>query len=158
MTRPGVLVEPLDPERCRDFVSLWVEGRVELGASHDVAARFAADGRVEAALARPGVHCLVASRDDRLVGDVPHGPHLGNRVGNVQGGALFGLAATAARRLVGGDQQLADGSLQFLRPGTGGDLRVSATLLRRGRTVSAVEAEVSCDGRVLVSGHFSLMA
>ena len=68
MTRPGLLVAPLTPERCRDFVSLWVESRVELGASHDVAARFAADGRVEAALARPGVHCLLATRDDRLVG------------------------------------------------------------------------------------------
>ncbi len=68
MTRPGVVVAPLTPDRCHDFVSLWVEGRVEMGASHDVAARFAADGRVEAAMARPGVHCLVATKDDRLVG------------------------------------------------------------------------------------------
>jgi GNAT superfamily N-acetyltransferase len=66
--RPGVVVAPLTPDRCPDFVSLWVDGRVELGASHDVAARFAADGRIEAALARPGVHCLVATRDDRIVG------------------------------------------------------------------------------------------
>lgn len=68
MTRPGVLVAPLSPDRTRDFVALWVESRVELGASHEVAARFAADGRVEAALARPGVHCLIAVKDNRVVG------------------------------------------------------------------------------------------
>jgi acyl-coenzyme A thioesterase PaaI-like protein len=95
---------------------------------------------------------------DRLIGTVSHGPHLGNRVGNVQGGALFGLTATAAGRLVGEGQQLADGSVQFLRPGTGGDLRVVATTVRRGRTVSAVDAVVECDGRVLVSAQFTLMA
>jgi len=95
--------------------------------------------------------------NDRLVGEVRHGPHLGNRIGNVQGGALFGLAATAARRLAGGGQQLADGSMQFLRPGTGGDLRVTATVVRRGRTVSYVDAVVESGGRTLVSAHFSLM-
>lgn len=95
--------------------------------------------------------------DTRLIGTVPHGPHLGNRVGNVQGGALFGLAATAATRLVGG-QQLADGSVQYLRPGTGGDLQVTATMVRRGRTVSAVDATVTCDRRELIGARFSLMA
>lgn len=68
MSRPSVLVSPLTHDRTRDLVSLWVEGRVEQGACQDVAARFAAQGKVEAALRRPGVHTFVATRDDRVVG------------------------------------------------------------------------------------------
>lgn len=97
-------------------------------------------------------------RGDQVVGVAPNGPHLGNRVGNVQGGALYGLAAVAAGRLVGADQRLADGAIQYLRPGTGEQLRVSATLVRRGRSVSFVDTLVEADDVAVASAHFTFMA
>lgn len=92
-----------------------------------------------------------------LIGTLSTGPHLGNRVGNVQGGSLYGLAATAAARLAGPEHQLSDGSMQFLRPGTGGELRVTATMLRRGRTISFVDTTIEQGGVLITSAHFTLM-
>ncbi|MDP9461880.1 MAG: PaaI family thioesterase, partial [Actinomycetota bacterium] len=47
------------------------------------------------------------------------GPELGNRVGHVQGGALYGIGLSAAARAVGPGFEPADGHWQFLRPGDG---------------------------------------
>lgn len=96
--------------------------------------------------------------ENRLVGTAALGPHLGNRIGMLQGGALYGLAATAAQRLAGPDLVLAEGSLQYLRPGQVGDLVVTATMTRRGRTAAFVDILVEIDGREVATGHHTFFA
>lgn len=86
------------------------------------------------------------STGDRVVGSAEIGPHLANRIGDVQGGALFGIAATAASRLVGEDLVLADAGMQYLRPVRGTRLVVTATTVRRGRSVGFVDARIEVDG------------
>lgn len=95
---------------------------------------------------------------DRLSGTATLGPHLGNRVGMLQGGALYGAMALTAQRLAGPDLMLAEGSLQYLRPGQGGRLRVTATMARRGRTAAFVETTAEIDGRRVAAGHHTFFA
>lgn len=95
---------------------------------------------------------------DRLIGTAPVGPHLGNRIGDVQGGAMYGAAATAARRLAAPGQTVVDGAMQYLRPGRGERLDVTARALRRGRRAEFVDADVSVDGRLAATARFTLLA
>lgn len=89
-------------------------------------------------------------------GTLQIGPELGNRVGHVQGGALYGaaaLAATQALDVVGAT--LADGHYQFLRPADGATLTAHGTVLRRGRGVAFVESRLSVDETLVGIGLFS---
>lgn len=68
MSRPPIIVTAVTPEATADFIPLWLDGRVEQGASQEVASRYANDGRVAAALARPEVFAFIARRDREAVG------------------------------------------------------------------------------------------
>lgn len=57
-------------EDLRDVTALWLEARVDGGTSPEVCARTVADGRLEAALRRPGVQAFVATLDGTPVGYV----------------------------------------------------------------------------------------
>ena len=70
VSRPPVVVLPVLPDRPDDLIGLWLVSRVEQGASLEAASRYAADGRVEAALRRPDVHAFVAERDHVPIGYV----------------------------------------------------------------------------------------
>lgn len=70
MSRAPIVVHPVSPDRPDALVGLWLAGRVEQGASLEAASRYAADGRVSGALARPEVHAFVATRDDKPLGYV----------------------------------------------------------------------------------------
>lgn len=95
---------------------------------------------------------------EHLTGSATLGPHVGNRIGVLQGGALYGVAALAAQRLAGPDMELAESSLQYLRPGDGRRLTVLATLTRRGRTVAFVDVSVEVDGRQIATGQHTFFA
>ncbi|MEK6594279.1 MAG: PaaI family thioesterase [Pseudomonadota bacterium] len=85
------------------------------------------------------------------------GPHLGNRVGHVQGGLLWGLAAATARAAVPRHPALSTISAWFVSPGRGKALRVRSKVLHAGRSFAVVRTEIkNADGtRVLevVSNH-----
>jgi acyl-coenzyme A thioesterase PaaI-like protein len=86
------------------------------------------------------------------------GPELGNRVGHVQGGALYGMglaAAARAARATGAALDPAEGSWQFLRPGDGVDLRVEATVTRSGRSAAFAAVTLTVDGRAVGAGQFA---
>ena len=84
------------------------------------------------------------------------GPELGNRVGHVQGGALYGAAALAAiRALDERDAVLVDGHYQYLRPADRSTLLADGEVLRRGRSVAFVEARLRTDAAELGRGLFS---
>ncbi|HSN41762.1 MAG TPA: acyl-CoA thioesterase domain-containing protein [Burkholderiales bacterium] len=88
---------------------------------------------------------------------VKNGPHIGNRVGHVQGGILLGLAAATAVAAVPRHPMLSGISSWFISPGKGKALRVRSKVLHAGRSFAVVRTEIkTADGtRVLetVSNH-----
>jgi acyl-coenzyme A thioesterase PaaI-like protein len=92
-------------------------------------------------------------------GEVTIGPELGNRVGHVQGGALYTAAARAAGQALGVEGwHLGEGSYQFLRPAEGRTLGARATVLRRGRSMAFVQAHTEVDGVAVGTGLFAFRA
>ena len=83
------------------------------------------------------------------------GPELGNRVGHVQGGALYGIGLAAATRAVGAGFEPADGSWQFLRPGAGELLVAEASVSRVGRKAAFASVRLTTDGRPVGAGQFA---
>ena len=85
------------------------------------------------------------------------GPHIGNRVGHVQGGALLGLAACNARAAVPAGMMLSNVSAWYISPGRGAALRLRSRILHAGRTTAVVRTEIKNAGgeRVLeaISNH-----
>jgi acyl-coenzyme A thioesterase PaaI-like protein len=95
-------------------------------------------------------------------GSLRIGPELTNRVGHVQGGALYGIgiaaaakAVTASRPAGGPLLEPADGSWQFLRPGDGAVLVAEATVSRVGRAAAFASVTVTVDGRAVGAGQFA---
>jgi acyl-coenzyme A thioesterase PaaI-like protein len=94
--------------------------------------------------------------DGHAAGALKNGPELANRVGHIQGGALYGAAAIVAAKALGVPlTHLVDGHYQFLRIADGALLHGEATVLRRGRLASFVEATLSVDGKAVGHGLFS---
>lgn len=93
--------------------------------------------------------------DDKVRGITQLGPELANRIGHVQGGAIYGAAALAAGRAAGPDMKLVDGHLQYLTPAEGSSLTVEGRILRRGRRATFAEAHLSVDGRRVAMGMFA---
>lgn len=99
------------------------------------------------------------SHPEGVHGELAIGPELSNRVGHLQGGALYAVAArAAARALAGGNWDLAEGTYQFLRPGEGQVLTATASALRRGRSLAFVQARLSVDGVLIGAGSFAFRA
>jgi acyl-coenzyme A thioesterase PaaI-like protein len=97
--------------------------------------------------ARGGASCVM-----------PNGPHVGNRVGYVQGGILLGLAAATATAALPETWMLSAVAAAFAGPGEGPALRAQASIVHQGRRVSVIRTEVMrSDGRralEAMSTHF----
>ncbi|HET8696941.1 MAG TPA: acyl-CoA thioesterase domain-containing protein [Gammaproteobacteria bacterium] len=79
---------------------------------------------------------------------MPNGPHVGNRVGYVQGGILLGLAVATAEAALPETWMLSAVAAAFVSPGEGPALRAQASLVHRGQRVSVIRTEVTRgDGR-----------
>ena len=98
----------------------------------------------------------VRRTDDELAYPLPTGPSLGNRVRQVQGGALYGAAASAAAVLAGTEWDVTSGHVQFLRPVSAPQVDVRARTLRRGRRAMFVEVDLGSEGRTALTGRFTL--
>lgn len=92
---------------------------------------------------------------DTLVGTLDAGPQHVNRVGHLQGGLIYGLAATAAQRLVPG-ASVVEGHVQFLRAGQPGPVQVRAERLRVGRSVGFARVQLTQGGEVTVDARATL--
>jgi GNAT superfamily N-acetyltransferase len=68
VSRSAVSVKRVSDPEIRAFTELWMASRVEAGASPEVAARTASEGRIAAALNREDVRAYVAMADGRPVG------------------------------------------------------------------------------------------
>jgi acyl-CoA thioesterase len=92
----------------------------------------------------------------RARGSLPIGPELGNRVGAIQGGALYAAAAAAASTaLADPSAMLVEGTYQFIRPAFGQTLLAEATVLRRGSSVAYAEARLLADDKLVGAGLFT---
>jgi acyl-coenzyme A thioesterase PaaI-like protein len=69
---------------------------------------------------------------------VPLGPHLGNRVGHVQGGISFGMAAACACAAVPATMMLSNVSAWYISPGHGKSLTVKSRVVHAGRSIAVV--------------------
>ncbi|HUQ75798.1 MAG TPA: acyl-CoA thioesterase domain-containing protein [Burkholderiales bacterium] len=79
---------------------------------------------------------------------MPNGPHVGNRVGHVQGGLLVGLAAVTAAAALPETWMLSAVSTAFISPGEGSALKAHANVVHRGQRLAVVRTEVMrSDGR-----------
>jgi acyl-coenzyme A thioesterase PaaI-like protein len=85
------------------------------------------------------------------------GPQIGNRVGHVQGGILYGLAQATAAAAVPRHPAVSNISMWYVSPGQGRSLSVRARVIHAGRSFAVVRTEIkTSDGkRVLeaVSNH-----
>jgi acyl-coenzyme A thioesterase PaaI-like protein len=74
---------------------------------------------------------------------VKNGPHIGNRVGHVQGGVLFGLAAATACAALPASWMLTGVSAWYISPGEGRTLKIRSKIVHHGRLTSVVRTQVS---------------
>jgi acyl-coenzyme A thioesterase PaaI-like protein len=94
--------------------------------------------------------------EGHALGELRVGPELTNRVGHIQGGALYGAAMMAAARALGpSTPRLVDGHYQFLRPADGASLAAEAVVLRRGRGAAFVQSRLSVDATLVGAGLFA---
>ncbi|WP_346767520.1 GNAT family N-acetyltransferase [Knoellia koreensis] len=68
MSRPAITVRRVGVDEERSFTELWMASRVETGASPEVVARAASEGRIAAALNRDDVRAYLATSDGEPVG------------------------------------------------------------------------------------------
>lgn len=135
-------------------------------AAHGDRKRSHSDGSAEAPTARAGERSLgdaLVAPDLTRGGDgAAHGrldasPLLANRAGQVQGGALAGLAVAAARTAA---EQPAAGPVSahilFLRPAEPAALDVHADVLRAGRRAAFVRVDVNQGGSLVASAQVVL--
>ena len=74
------------------------------------------------------------------------GPHLGNRVGHVQGGISFAIAAACACAAVPATMMLSNVSAWYISPGHGKSLAVRSRVMHAGRTIAVVRTEIKTAG------------
>lgn len=74
---------------------------------------------------------------------VKNGPHIGNRVGHVQGGVLLGLAADTACAALPAAWMLSNVSAWYISPGEGRVLRIRSKIVHHGRLTSVVRTQVT---------------
>lgn len=70
------------------------------------------------------------------------GPHIGNRVGHVQGGILLGIAATNACAAAPAAMMLSNVSACYISPGRGKALAVKSRVVHAGRSIAVVRTEI----------------
>ncbi|MGA0034391.1 MAG: acyl-CoA thioesterase domain-containing protein [Burkholderiales bacterium] len=78
---------------------------------------------------------------------VKNGPHIGNRVGHVQGGILLGLAAENAIAALTPHWSLTAISAWYISPGEGRSLKIKSRVVHHGRLIAVVRTEVTCRGK-----------
>lgn len=78
---------------------------------------------------------------------VKNGPHIGNRVGHVQGGILLGLAAENANAALTPHWSMTALSAWYISPGEGRALKIRSKVVHHGRLIAVVRTEVGCRGK-----------
>lgn len=88
-----------------------------------------------------GFHPHPIERGAHIV--LQNGPHVGNRVGHVQGGITLGLALTAANAALGQDWMLSSVTASYVSPGEGETITARSHTIHRGKLTAVVRTEVT---------------
>lgn len=71
-----------------------------------------------------------------------NGPHIGNRVGHVQGGVSFAFGMATAQAALGPEWRLSNVTASYVSPGQGPILQARAAVVHRGRGTAVVRTRV----------------
>ena len=74
---------------------------------------------------------------------IRNGPHIGNRVGHVQGGVLLGLAADTACAALPNSWSLTGVSAWYISPGEGRNLKAKSRIIHHGRLTAVVRTQIT---------------
>jgi acyl-coenzyme A thioesterase PaaI-like protein len=74
---------------------------------------------------------------------VENGPHIGNRVGHVQGGILVGMAAATARAALPPNWALTGISAWYISPGEGQTLKAKSKVIHHGRLTAVARTQIT---------------
>jgi uncharacterized protein (TIGR00369 family) len=86
------------------------------------------------------------------------GLHVGNRVGDVQGGILLGLAAQSCSAVFPDGWSLVDISAQFMAAAKGQTVIARADVTRAGRNVASIECRIrDVEGAAMLLAHATLV-
>lgn len=84
------------------------------------------------------------------IGQMYNGPHVGNRVGHVQGGISFGFALATARAALGERWSVSNITASYVSPGQGPTLHARSEVVHRGRLTAVVRTQVLREDRRMV--------
>jgi acyl-coenzyme A thioesterase PaaI-like protein len=83
------------------------------------------------------------------VSEVENGPHIGNRVGHVQGGIILAIGMVCASAALGDEWLLSGVTATYISPGEGDVIRAHAVIVHQGRMTAVVKTSVkSGSGKV----------
>lgn len=81
--------------------------------------------------------------------EVENGPHIGNRVGHVQGGIILAIGMVCASAALGDGWLLSGVTATYISPGEGDMIRAQAVVVHQGRMTAVVKTSVrSGSGKV----------
>lgn len=94
---------------------------------------------------------IPSAREGKASLAVPVTPHLGNRVGQVHGGVLLGMAARVAAAALPPGMRLSNITAWFISPGQSPRLKVRSTVVQQGRTLAVVRTQISsAEGKLVL--------
>jgi acyl-coenzyme A thioesterase PaaI-like protein len=87
--------------------------------------------------------------ENGAVCEVENGPHIGNRVGHVQGGIILAIGMVCASVALGDEWLLSGVTATYISPGEGDMIRAYAVIVHQGRMTAVVKTSVkSGSGKV----------
>jgi len=142
---PGVMLAPLPWQR--DAVEVALPDEATLTPSERSVLAAADDARARAGRETTfiehfwGGERQAAPHSGQAQRRLAIGPHVGNRVGHVQGGITLGVAVATACDAAPATMTLSSVSAWYLRPGQGDALRVRTEVVYAGRTTAMVRTQ-----------------
>jgi acyl-coenzyme A thioesterase PaaI-like protein len=76
-------------------------------------------------------------------GSLKNGPHVGNRVGHLQGGVTMGLGIATAEAALPASWRLSAVTAWYIRPGEGRVIKARSKIIHHGRLTAVVRTEIT---------------
>lgn len=109
-----------------------------------------ANGKTSPAFLEAFLGTETLTMDQGVKVGIPNGPHVGNRVGHVQGGISLGLALYSANRALPADWRCSGINASYVSPGMGTALESESVVTHRGRLTAVERTQVRGDNDKVV--------
>jgi len=87
-----------------------------------------------------GIHTHAVAKG--TIGSLNNGPHVGNRVGHLQGGVTMALGIAAAEAALPATWMLSAVTAWYISPGEGRVIKAKSKIIHHGRLTSVVRTEI----------------